>query len=120
MKDVHNIAEERASRLNNMPPGRSFETEHQRAKKALVNQINALDGFGIHMIAATSAGEDEEERIITCGMRCRGYNAKLNGSVANSKHLTGQATDFYMQGVTETLSQRKKAVRVIKKLANHT
>ena len=58
--------------------------------------------------------------IITCGMRCRGYNAKLNGSVANSKHLTGRAADFYMRGVTETLPQRKKAVRVIKKLANHT
>lgn len=56
---------------------------------------------------------------VTCGLRCKGYNAELNGSIANSLHLTGKATDFYMFGVTDTLANRKKAIAVIKKLKNH-
>ena len=58
--------------------------------------------------------------IITCGMRCKPYNRSLNGSISNSKHLTGQATDFYMRGVTDTLPHRRNAIRYIKKLKNHT
>ena len=56
---------------------------------------------------------------VTCGMRCKGYNAELNGSIANSLHLQGCATDFYMKGVTNTLANRKKAINVIKKLKHH-
>lgn len=56
---------------------------------------------------------------ITCGLRCKGYNKKLRGSIQNSKHLTGYATDFYMPGVTDTLANRKKAIAWIKKLPNH-
>lgn len=56
---------------------------------------------------------------VTCGLRCRTYNNKLAGSIANSKHLTGYATDFYMQGVTDTLANRKNAIAWIKKLPNH-
>lgn len=56
---------------------------------------------------------------VTCGLRCKGYNKKLRGSIQNSKHLTGYATDFYMPGVTDTLANRKKAVAWIKKLPNH-
>lgn len=51
---------------------------------------------------------------VTCGLRCAVYNKKLNGSIANSKHLTGQAIDFYQRGVTDTLANRKKALKWIK------
>lgn len=56
---------------------------------------------------------------VTCGLRCKPYNASLRGSITNSKHLTGYATDFYMLGVTDTLTNRKKAIKWIKKLPNH-
>lgn len=56
---------------------------------------------------------------VTCGLRCKGYNKKLRGSITNSKHLTGYATDFYMKGVTDTLANRKAAIKYIKKLPNH-
>ena len=57
---------------------------------------------------------------VTCGLRCPTYNRKLNGSIANSKHLTGQAIDFYQKGVTDTLANRKAAIKWIKKQPNHT
>jgi len=57
---------------------------------------------------------------VTCGLRCKGYNRRLNGSIQNSKHLIGQAIDFYQKGVTDTLANRKKAIKWIKKLPNHT
>lgn len=57
--------------------------------------------------------------VVTCGLRCRTYNNKLAGSIANSKHLTGYATDFYMKGVTDTLANRRAAIKWIKKLPNH-
>lgn len=56
---------------------------------------------------------------VTCGMRCHPYNNSLAGSIPNSKHLSGYATDFYMPGVTDTLANRKKAISWIKKLPNH-
>ena len=52
--------------------------------------------------------------IVTCGLRCAVYNEKLNGSIVNSKHLTGQAIDFYQKGVTDTLANRKKSLKWIK------
>lgn len=51
---------------------------------------------------------------VTCGLRCKTYNKKLNGSIDKSKHLTGQAIDFYQSGVTDTLANRKKALKWIK------
>ena len=57
---------------------------------------------------------------VTCGMRCKTYNKKLNGSITNSKHLTGQAIDFYQKGVTDSLTNRRMAIRWIKTLPNHT
>ena len=56
---------------------------------------------------------------VTCGMRCKDYNSKLNGSIQNSLHLVGRACDFYMKGVTDTLANRKKAIKWIKTLPNH-
>ena len=57
--------------------------------------------------------------IVTCGLRDRTYNSKLSGSITNSKHLSGYACDFYMQGVTDTLEHRKASIRWIKTLPNH-
>lgn len=57
--------------------------------------------------------------IVTCGLRCITYNNKIAGSIGNSKHLTGYATDFYMKGVTDTLANRKAAIKWIKTLPNH-
>lgn len=56
---------------------------------------------------------------VTCGMRCRPYNNSLVGSIPNSLHLSGYACDFNMDGVTESLAQRKAAIKWIKKLPNH-
>lgn len=56
---------------------------------------------------------------ITCGLRCKTYNNKLRGSINNSKHLTGYAADFYIKGVTDTLANRKAAIKYIKTLPNH-
>lgn len=55
---------------------------------------------------------------ITCGLRCKKYNSTLNGSVNNSKHIDGDAADFYQEGTTDTPSNRKKAIKWIKKLKN--
>lgn len=56
---------------------------------------------------------------VTSGLRCKGYNSRIGGSISNSLHLKGQATDFYMAGVTDTLSRRKSAIKWIKKLKRH-
>lgn len=56
---------------------------------------------------------------ITSGMRDRKYNNSLRGSIANSKHLTGYAADFYIKGVTDTLAGRKQLIAYAKKLPNH-
>lgn len=56
---------------------------------------------------------------VTCGLRDKTYNSKLGGSIQNSLHLTGQAVDFYQKGVTDTLVNRKMAIKWIKTLPNH-
>ena len=56
--------------------------------------------------------------IVTCGLRCKGYNSELRGSIVNSAHLSGLAVDFNMNGVTESLAQRKAAIKWMKKLPN--
>lgn len=55
---------------------------------------------------------------VTCGLRCKTQNKRVGG-ITYSRHLTGQAIDFYQKGVTDTLANRKKAIKYIKKLANH-
>lgn len=56
---------------------------------------------------------------VTCGLRCKTYNNKLSGSISNSRHLTGYATDFYISGVTDTIARRKSAIKWIRTLPNH-
>lgn len=55
---------------------------------------------------------------ITSGMRCRTRNRRVGG-ITNSLHLYGQATDFYMRGVTDSLANRRKAIKYIKTLKRH-
>lgn len=75
-----------------------------------------------HMLAHIQAIRDHWGRpiTVTCGMRCPTYNKKLNGSITNSKHLQGMAVDFYQKGVTDTLANRRMAIRWIKKQPFHT
>lgn len=56
---------------------------------------------------------------ITSGLRCKEWNRVLNGSVENSGHLRGLALDFYMSGVTDTVANRKAAMRYFMGLPNH-
>ena len=64
MQDLRRIAARRASRPKSKPVGSSFETEHQRAKKAVVKQIEELSGSDIHMIAATAEDESGQKKIL--------------------------------------------------------
>ncbi len=75
-----------------------------------------------HMLMHIQAIRDHYGKPITVtqGMRCKGRNRQLRGSIVNSKHLTGQAIDFYQKGVTDTLANRKMAIRWIKKQPYHT
>ena len=57
--------------------------------------------------------------MVTCGLRCKGRNKELAGAIQNSLHLHGRACDFYMAGVTDTLANRKSAIKWIKTLSNH-
>ena len=70
-----------------------------------------------HELISIQAIRDHWNRPVkvTCGMRDATYNRKLNGSVQNSRHLTGQAIDFYQKGVTDTLANRKMAIKWMKK-----
>lgn len=56
--------------------------------------------------------------VVTSGLRCK-YANNTPGSIPNSLHLVGRACDFYMEGVTDTLENRKKAIKWIKTLPNH-
>ena len=55
---------------------------------------------------------------VTSGLRCKGYNNSLRGSVKNSRHMYGLACDFYMAGVTDSVSGRKSLIAYLKKLPN--
>ena len=55
---------------------------------------------------------------VTSALRCKYENAQ-SGGVKNSKHLTGYAVDYYIKGVTDSKSGRKKHINIIKKWLNH-
>lgn len=57
--------------------------------------------------------------IVTSALRCQYSNSHSSGSIQNSLHLVGRACDFYMAGVTDTLANRKAAIKYIKTLPNH-
>lgn len=57
--------------------------------------------------------------VITCGLRCSGYNNSLVGSVPNSGHTKGKALDIYISGVTDTEAGRKKVMKFWKGLPKY-
>ncbi len=51
--------------------------------------------------------------LITCGCRCQKYNDSLIGSIKNSKHIQGKASDVWISGLkkSELLSKCKDYVK---------
>lgn len=47
---------------------------------------------------------------ITCGLRCKKYNASLPNSASNSYHLYGKAVDWYNYNACYDLQKRKYAI----------
>ena len=56
---------------------------------------------------------------ITSGLRCKTWNSKCGGSIQNSLHMQGLALDFYQEGVTDVLANRKRSIKWIAKQPNH-
>ena len=52
------------------PPGSGFESERQRAKTALRDELDTFDGTGVHKIAA-NADRQQEDRILNVAAYCR-------------------------------------------------
>ena len=82
MRDIQKIAEERAAKVNVKPVGKSFETEHQRAKKALVKQIESLDGSNIHMIAASTEQSAGDGHVLRVAAYCRVSTDDLDQAIS--------------------------------------
>lgn len=75
-----------------------------------------------HMLMHIQAIRDHYGKPITVtqGLRCKGRNKQLNGSIVNSKHMSGMAVDFYQKGVTDTLANRRMSIKWIKKQPFHS
>lgn len=56
---------------------------------------------------------------ITCGSRCQKHNDSLVGSSKTSKHLTDDAVDFYISGITNTASKRTEIVNLAKQFPGY-
>lgn len=56
--------------------------------------------------------------IVTSGLRCPQYNARLSGSSSQSLHMSGYAADIVIKPLTDTLGGRKKVIKYAKKLKN--
>lgn len=56
---------------------------------------------------------------VTSGVRCKGYNNSLVGSIPNSRHTKGKALDIYVSGVTSTETGRKKVKDYWKQLKGY-
>ncbi len=69
MKDVERVARERAERPK-AQVGVNFESARQREKRALVKQLDSLDGSKIRKIAALSDTPDEQ-KIQNVAAYCR-------------------------------------------------
>lgn len=70
MDDVRRAAQERASRAKATPVGTSFESERQRAKAALVKQLDQQDGRNVRKIAAATETQ-EEKKVLRVAAYCR-------------------------------------------------
>ena len=71
MNDIRKIAAERAAKTRTAPVGTSFESERQRAKSALVRQLDSLDGKNIRKIAALSDTAAKEDKVLRVAAYCR-------------------------------------------------
>lgn len=49
---------------------------------------------------------------VTSCLRCTWYNNKLSGSIKNSKHLTGDAMDWFNKTLTSTKEKRNATVKM--------
>lgn len=61
----------------------------------------------------------DKPMTITSGLRCEKYNSVIDGSVANSGHLNGTASDFFLPGITTTIKGRKKVMAYWKTLPKY-
>ena len=55
---------------------------------------------------------------VTSALRCKKENNAVGG-VPNSRHLTGQAIDFYIPSVTSELSGRKQVIKFLMSQPKH-
>ena len=56
--------------------------------------------------------------FVTSGLRCKKYNKEIDGA-SNSKHLVGQAVDYYIPSITFNLAERKDLINIIRKWKDH-
>jgi DNA invertase Pin-like site-specific DNA recombinase len=82
VQDLKRIAADRAAKPKQKSVGASFETEHQRAKKALVKQIEDLDGSNIQMISATSEQTRGENTLLRVAAYCRVSTDDLDQAIS--------------------------------------
>lgn len=71
MNDIRKAATERAAKTRTTPVGASFESERQRAKNALVKQLDSLDGKNIRKITALSEASEKEDKVLRVAAYCR-------------------------------------------------
>lgn len=72
------------------------------------------DGIASSLLVTLQALRDKYGEVkITSGYRCESYNKKVGGST-NSKHMKGQAADFYIDGFNNQ-SKRVDVVNELKK-----
>lgn len=64
--------------------------------------------FRLALLLEALRTEEGKPINITSGVRCKKYNASLDGSLENSLHLSGFAADFNIFGVTNTPSGRTR------------
>ena len=82
MNDIRKIASERAAKTRTALLGTSFESERQRAKSALVRQLDSLDGKNIRKIAALSEASGKEEKVLRVAAYCRVSTDEIDQAIS--------------------------------------
>ena len=70
LRAQRNALQENSPVQTGKPPGAGFESERQRAKNALRDELDTYDGTGVHKIIA-SAERTQENRILNVAAYCR-------------------------------------------------
>lgn len=68
--------------------------------RKLSGQFSGMDPVLIYNLELLRSYFKDKPVHITSGYRCSKYNSKLKGSSPSSKHMTGQAADLYIKGVS--------------------